>query len=108
MTEGSVDEAQVWLSAIAHGAEPRDHRAPSEPADSRAASVGLAAVPESVKQARDFARAALYGWGLASINDEVRLVVSELVTNAMRYGAGFSDPGVTCPSGSACCARVTA
>ncbi len=90
MTEGSVDEAQEWLSAIAQGDGPCDRRTPAEPIGSNASSVGLAAVPESVKQARDFARTALFGWGLSAIDDEVRLVVSELVTNAMRYGAGLS------------------
>jgi anti-sigma regulatory factor (Ser/Thr protein kinase) len=97
MTEGSVDEAQEWLSVIAHGVQPRDHRAPVVPADSRATSVGLPAVPESVKEARDFTRTALCGWGMSAINDEVRLVVSELVTNAMRYGAGLTNTGGDLP-----------
>ena len=89
MTGGSVHEAQEWLSSMAQGDGPRDRRMPADPG-SQARSIGLAAVPESVKQARDFARNALYSWGLGAINDEVRLVVSELVTNAMRYGAALA------------------
>ncbi|MDN3356961.1 ATP-binding protein [Actinomadura sp. DC4] len=53
-------------------------------------SVGLAAVPESVREARDFVRTVLLSWDLAGLYDDVRLVVSELVTNALRYSAGLS------------------
>lgn len=44
----------------------------------------LAAVPESAKAARDFTRSTLQGWGLEV--DTAELVVSELVTNALRHG----------------------
>jgi anti-sigma regulatory factor (Ser/Thr protein kinase) len=44
----------------------------------------LAAVPESAKAARDFTRSTLQGWGLEA--DTAELVVSELVTNALRHG----------------------
>jgi anti-sigma regulatory factor (Ser/Thr protein kinase) len=58
-------------------------------------SVGLAAVPESVREARDFARTVLYSWDLAGMFDDVRLVVSELVTNALRYSTGYVAGGGT-------------
>jgi anti-sigma regulatory factor (Ser/Thr protein kinase) len=51
-------------------------------------SVGLAAAAESVREARDFARTVLQSWGLTDMYDDVRLVVSELVTNALRYAVG--------------------
>jgi anti-sigma regulatory factor (Ser/Thr protein kinase) len=37
-------------------------------------------------RARDFTSAALRAWGLSAMADDVRLVVSELVTNAVRHG----------------------
>lgn len=94
MAEERADEAREWLSAIVRGERPYDRGALSAPLGSRTMSVYLAAVPESVKQARDFAQTALCAWGLAEMYDDVRLVVSELVTNAMRYSAGLVDGGV--------------
>jgi anti-sigma regulatory factor (Ser/Thr protein kinase) len=88
MTGGSVEEAQQnWVSAIADGERRRERRICAIPSDARTMSVGLAAVPEAVKQARDFSRTALSVWGLGGMFDDVRLVVSELVTNAMRHGS---------------------
>lgn len=40
---------------------------------------------DSVKTARDVTRATLSGWGLSELSDDAALVVSELVTNAVRY-----------------------
>lgn len=40
---------------------------------------------EAVKDARDFARSTLLRWGLAELFDDVALVASELVTNALRH-----------------------
>jgi hypothetical protein len=42
--------------------------------------------PESVKAARDFTRATLLDWGVSALTDVAELVVSELVTNALRHG----------------------
>lgn len=41
--------------------------------------------PESVTAARHFAVATVRGWGLAELADDVALVASELVTNALRH-----------------------
>jgi anti-sigma regulatory factor (Ser/Thr protein kinase) len=41
--------------------------------------------PESVTEARHFTIATLEFWGLAELRDDVCLVVSELVTNALRH-----------------------
>jgi anti-sigma regulatory factor (Ser/Thr protein kinase) len=92
-TGETVDEAQEWLSTIVQGACRHDQLTASIPVPSLAhqtMSVGLAAVPESVKEARDFTRTVLRSWGLTAMYDDVRLVVSELVTNALRYAAGYS------------------
>src|SRR3989442_771185 len=40
--------------------------------------------PESVKTGRDFTQATLLDWDMAALADVAELVVSELVTNALR------------------------
>jgi anti-sigma regulatory factor (Ser/Thr protein kinase) len=93
-TGETVDEAQEWLATITQGDFRRDHHhAPRRPAP-QTMSVGLAAVPESVREARDFARTVLCAWDLAGMFDDVRLVVSELVTNALRHS--IEDPADRC------------
>jgi anti-sigma regulatory factor (Ser/Thr protein kinase) len=47
------------------------------------------------RKAREHARKALSGWGLADHADLVEIIISELVTNAIRHGAG---PVSTCLS----------
>ncbi|MFD3915697.1 SpoIIE family protein phosphatase [Streptomyces sp. NPDC058603] len=44
--------------------------------------------PRSVGRARELARTQLLAWDLEPLVDTVELLVSELVTNAMRYGEG--------------------
>ncbi|AJP03619.1 PAS/PAC sensor protein [Streptomyces cyaneogriseus subsp. noncyanogenus] len=44
--------------------------------------------PRSVGRAREHARAKLQAWGLDALVDTTELLVSELVTNALRYGEG--------------------
>ncbi|WP_329122306.1 SpoIIE family protein phosphatase [Streptomyces sp. NBC_01465] len=44
--------------------------------------------PKSVGRARELARRQLESWGLESLVDTVELLVSELATNALRYGEG--------------------
>ncbi|MEC4018216.1 ATP-binding protein [Streptomyces sp. H27-D2] len=53
---------------------------------SGSASLALPPQYESVGGARRFTRVTLQGWELADLFDSVALVVSELVTNAMRHG----------------------
>ncbi|GII78980.1 ATP-binding protein [Sphaerisporangium rufum] len=50
-----------------------------------ATSCPLRPQADSVKTARDVTRTTLRGWGLPEIGDDAALVVSELVTNAVRY-----------------------
>ncbi|MBX6383204.1 MAG: ATP-binding protein [Microbispora sp.] len=51
----------------------------------------LAPQADSVKTARDVTRRTLRRWGLSELSDDAALVVSELVTNAVRYAL--------CPAG---------
>ncbi|MFE3035419.1 SpoIIE family protein phosphatase [Streptomyces canus] len=44
--------------------------------------------PRSVGRAREYARGQLLAWGLEPLVDTTELLVSELVTNALRYGEG--------------------
>jgi PAS domain S-box-containing protein len=48
----------------------------------------LDAHPAIVRHTRELARKTLVTWGLNDLIDTVELLVSELVTNALRYGAG--------------------
>ncbi|GGL57554.1 ATP-binding SpoIIE family protein phosphatase [Planomonospora parontospora] len=53
--------------------------------------VAVLALPpdtRSAAKARGFVRATLSEWGLESVSDGTELMVSELVTNAVRHGAG--------------------
>ncbi len=50
------------------------------------AALPLCPLPGSVKVARDFAISVLRTWGLQDLLPDVSLVVSELVTNAVRHG----------------------
>jgi anti-sigma regulatory factor (Ser/Thr protein kinase) len=49
----------------------------------------LPAVPESVRAARSHAAQTVSDWGLQTLSDDVVLVVSELVTNAVRATSGL-------------------
>ena len=50
------------------------------------AACPLGARLESVKTGRDFTRATLLDWDMSALTDLAELVVSELVTNALRHG----------------------
>ncbi|WP_433363561.1 ATP-binding protein [Streptosporangium sp. CA-115845] len=52
---------------------------------SDATACPLPSQADSVKTARDVTRSTLRDWGLAELSDDAALVVSELVTNAVRY-----------------------
>ena len=67
-----------------------------QPARADMATLPLGSAPDSARAARDFTAAVLCTWGLADALPDARLVVSELVTNALRYGliaAGLPAPG---------------
>jgi anti-sigma regulatory factor (Ser/Thr protein kinase) len=44
----------------------------------------LAALPSAVGSARRYARRMLAGWGLDAMTDDVEIIVSELITNAVK------------------------
>lgn len=61
-------------------------------AASDAASCALPARYEAVREARQFTRKTLEQWNLDDRFDDVCLVVSELVTNALRHGLPANAP----------------
>lgn len=54
----------------------------------------LAAFPTAVSCARLHARNILHEWGVAALADTVELVLSEILTNAVRASAGTGGDGV--------------
>jgi len=66
--------------------QPRPAGAGCPPPAQPSAACQLGPRPESVKTGRDFTRATLVDWGLSALTDLAELVVSELVTNALRHG----------------------
>ena len=60
--------------------------AASDLMDGPLATCELPAKPESAKAAREFTRSTLQQWGVGEQADTAELVVSELVTNALRHG----------------------
>ncbi|MDG9704692.1 anti-sigma regulatory factor [Streptomyces sp. DH37] len=71
------------------------HDFPSLDPDTLSGSASCALQPryEAVKTAREFTRNVLLRWRLAGHFDTVALVVSELVTNALRHGVPGAVPG---------------
>ncbi|MDI3389595.1 ATP-binding protein [Streptomyces sp. B-S-A8] len=59
---------------------------------SNAASCALPARYEAVRAARQFTRRTLGDWSLDERFDDVALIVSELVTNALRHGLPADTP----------------
>lgn len=54
----------------------------------RTAGLDLPASPQSAREARLFATATLAEWRLADLADDVDLVISELITNALLHARG--------------------
>ena len=62
-------------------------------------SCRLSREPVQVRHAREQARKALSGWGLAGHAELAEIIVSELVTNAIRHGDGPVDVCISYDSG---------
>jgi anti-sigma regulatory factor (Ser/Thr protein kinase) len=85
-------EGSTMLEPLRQGLPPID------PASvSRSLSCSLASCYESVKGARQFTRNALGQWQLNEQFDTVALVVSELVTNALRHALPGDPAGTPAP-----------
>ncbi|MFH9859097.1 ATP-binding protein [Streptomyces sp. NPDC017202] len=84
------------LEPLRQGLPPLDPAAVSD-----AASCALSARLEAVREARQFTRRTLGQWEVGERSDDICLVVSELVTNALRHGmspdAAPGTPGQQSP-----------
>jgi anti-sigma regulatory factor (Ser/Thr protein kinase) len=67
-------------------AAPGQRALPAQAGNHRLARCALRPQPCAVKAARDFARATLGQWQANRLFDDAAVVISELVTNAVRYG----------------------
>ncbi|MEV1062916.1 ATP-binding protein [Streptomyces sp. NPDC050263] len=81
------------LEPLRQGLPPLDPAAVSS-----AASCALPARFEAVREARQFTKRTLNQWDVGDRFDDVCLVVSELVTNALRHGLPSPQDGGTCIS----------
>lgn len=78
-----------WAGAVVESDSMR--RRPPSPAEAghhKIARCALRPQPCSAKAARDFTCAALRDWDAANVFTDAAVVISELVTNAIRYGLG--------------------
>lgn len=76
VTEGLTVLEPLWRSLPSHGHDPL----------SSSATCVLSSHYEAVGTAREFTHSTLSSWQLPRYRDDVTLVVSELVTNALRHG----------------------
>lgn len=74
----------------------RQPAASAPPAAGRRRRIGLAAVPESARAAREFTVATLRKWHLDALIEDAVVIASELATNAIRHGT----PAATGEAGS--------
>jgi anti-sigma regulatory factor (Ser/Thr protein kinase) len=72
-----------WLAAAADLAFAADGHAGGP---NGFAACALSAEPHVTHAARDFTASTLTGWGLGDVADDAVVVVSELLSNALRYG----------------------
>lgn len=77
----------TMLEPLRQGLPPLDPAAVST-----AASCALPARYEAVREARHFTRGTLDQWDIGERFDDICLVVSELVTNALRHGLPANTP----------------
>ncbi|MER8017957.1 ATP-binding protein [Streptomyces griseoluteus] len=80
----------TMLKPLRQGLPPLDPSAVSD-----AASCALPARYEAVREARNFTRSTLCGWDVGDRFDDVALIVSELVTNALRHAMPAELPSGT-------------
>jgi anti-sigma regulatory factor (Ser/Thr protein kinase) len=95
--QAETDVTRAHFDCLLAGTVPRQGRRRRQSAQP-AASHSLPPRPESVKFARDFTRVTLRSWGLTAVSDDAELVVSELVTNALRHavrGPDSDKPAIT-------------
>jgi hypothetical protein len=79
-----------WLAQAAHDVLRKNLNGRATPGETGFAACALTADAQAARAARQFTRSTLTGWDLDPALDNVAIVVSELLTNALRYG--LTDP----------------
>jgi hypothetical protein len=99
-----ADTVWEWPSRAAGRSGPQDARQECCPGPApldrstaeRRSALALPFGPRSASTARDFTRTALRQWAMDDLVDDVATAVSELASNALRYGqdphAGYTSP----------------
>ncbi len=80
---GSDGSSRHWLATAAHHAFPAEEESPGP---TGFAACALDGDPRVAADARHFTWRTLTGWDMAPLADSAAVVVSELVSNALRYG----------------------
>ncbi|RAY16644.1 ATP-binding protein [Actinomadura craniellae] len=84
-----TDESRHWwLTTLAHADRPAAGWPTPPSGNPRTARRVLRAAIGSPRAAREFTRDTLAEWDLTDLFDDLSVVVSELVTNALRHGLG--------------------
>jgi anti-sigma regulatory factor (Ser/Thr protein kinase) len=78
----------------------RQSPASAPPIAGRRRRIGLAAVPESARAAREFTVATLRKWHLDALIEDAVVIASELATNAIRHGTPAAMGDATSEAGS--------
>jgi len=97
---GSADCRWLMVAAQRAGLASGSFRLPGNPACDHGYRPRIAVRtpgtgPRSVRVAREFALATLQRWGLAERSEDIAIVISELLTNALRHA--LPEPGHTQP-----------
>jgi hypothetical protein len=95
--QAETEVTRAQLECLLGGTVPRQARRRGHVRQPEACRA-LAPRPESVAVAREFTRVVLSAWGMTAVSDDAELVVSELVTNALRHA--MSGSAVSSGSGS--------
>jgi len=90
--QAETEVTRAHLECLLGGTVPRQARRRGHVRQPEACRA-LAPRPESVGVAREFTRVVLSAWGMAAVSDDAELVVSELVTNALRHAMSGSGSG---------------
>lgn len=83
-TDGQTP-SRHWLAAVAHRAFTAEEVAAGP---TGFATCALSTEPHVAHDARDFTRSTLGGWGMDPLLDDACVIISELLSNALRYGVG--------------------
>jgi anti-sigma regulatory factor (Ser/Thr protein kinase) len=78
----------LHASNVYYGSQELGPPQSAPPPGARQCRIALAAAPESTRIAREFTAVTLRRWQQGGLVDDAVVVASELVTNAIRHGAG--------------------